>query len=337
MATVPDGFEDSDGGRMQDDLRQQISAVLTERGDLVAADTIAIFPFSGAERVDPDYCTRVGQMLVQLLSFAVRDGGADGLGGLVEDLYRMVLERGLSIRRLFVFFYLTERTAIDELALDEEIGATSEPWPVVAQLVRRASFDVLAAFTVRAQLEPTGAAIIDQLTTLHTRPLLDTVLLKEADRAGRLGHPLSFILFDVDHLSEINQEHGYGVGDKLLERLGILIRAFFRQHDWVARYSEDSFAVLLTGADADHAKGLAERVRSTVEGRLEFTDHRTDLPVRITLSGAVLNYRPKPGDLIDPERVLTEAEAALDRAKRFGRNRIEHVDAATSGARPAST
>ena len=174
---------------------------------------------------------------------------------------------------------------------DDTIGATSEPWPLVAQLVRRASFDLLAAYTERAQLEPSDAAIIDKLTTLYTRPLFDAVLAKELERAGRFGYPISLILFDVDRLSAINQEHGYGVGDKILERLGILIRQYFRQHDWVARYSEDSIAVLLSRTDAEHASSLAERVRATVEERLGFTDHRSDRAVPVTLSAAVINVR----------------------------------------------
>ena len=172
--------------------------------------------------------------------------------------------------------YLTERTVLDELALDEALGATSEPWPLVAQMVRRASFDLLAAYTERAQLEPSETAIVDRLTTLYTKPVFDAVLAKEVERAGRFGYPVSLILFDVDRLSEINEKHGYGVGDKILERLGILVRQYFRQHDWVARHAEDSIAVLLTRTDADQASRLAERVRATVEERLGFTDYRTD-------------------------------------------------------------
>ena len=230
------------------------------------------------------------------------------------------------MERLFTFAYLTERTALDELALDDTLGATSEPWPLVAQLVRRASFDLLAAYTERAQLEPSEAAVIDKLTTLHTRPLFDAVLAKEVERAGRFGYAISLILFDVDHLSAINQEHGYGVGDKILERLGILIRQYFRQHDWVARHSEDSIAVLLTRTDAEHASSLAERVRATVEERLGFTDHRSDRPVPVTLSAAVINVQVAVGDVIDPERLLADAEAAVERAKQQGRNRVERVD-----------
>jgi diguanylate cyclase (GGDEF)-like protein len=319
-------YADEANAHIQDDLRQQTSAVLLDRVDVVTADTVAIFPYSGAETLDTAYCHRVGLLLTHLLAIAVRDGRLDARGGLVADLHRVVLERSLSMERLFTFAYLTERTALDELALNDSFGATSEPWPLVAQLVRRASFDLLAAYTERAQLEPSETAIIDKLTTLHTRPLFDAVLAKELERAGRFGYSISLILFDVDRLSAINQEHGYGVGDKVLERLGILIRQYFRGHDWVARHSEDSIAVLLSRTDAGDSSSLAERVRATVAERLGFTDHRSDRPVPVTLSAAVINVRVAVGDMIDPERLLADAEAAVERAKQQGRNRVERVD-----------
>lgn len=319
-------FGDEDGGRMQDDLREQISALMLERASLLVGDTVAIFPFSGTEMLEPAYCNRIGQLLVQLLAAAVREGKADPRSGFVADLHHHMLERRLSVERLFTLTYLMERTVLDELALSETIGATTEPWPLVAQLIRRASFDMLGAYAERAQLEPTEAAITDKLTTLHTRPMLDAVLAKEVERAGRHGFPISLILFDVDQLSALNKQHGYGVGDRILERLGILIRTYFRQHDWVARHSEDSIAVLLTNTDGEHANELAERVRATVEERLGFKDHRTETSVVVTVTAAVLNVQASVGDIIDPERLLAEVEAAVDRGKRAGRNRVEQVE-----------
>jgi GGDEF domain-containing protein len=157
----------------------------------------------------------------------VREGRVDARDGFVADLHRLALERSLPVERLFTFVYLLERTVLDELALSEKIGATTEPWPLAAQLVRRASFDLLAGYTARAQLDPSDAAITDRLTTLYTRPMFDAVLAKELERAGRFGYPVSLILFDVDRLSAINKQHGYGVGDRVLERLGILVRQYF--------------------------------------------------------------------------------------------------------------
>lgn len=321
---------------MQEDLRQQVFAVLLDSNDVITADTAGIFPLGGAEGLDAVYSRRIAHLLVELLAFAVRDGSVDSRGGFVADLHRVVLERAVSTERLFTFCYQLERTALDDLALDDTIGATTEAWPLVAQIVRRASFDVLGAYAQRAQLEPSEAAIIDRLTTLHTRKLLETVLAKETERASRLGNPLSLILFDVDQLSSINQKHGYGVGDRILERLGILIRGYFRQNDWIARHDEDSIAVLLTSTDAAHASDLAESVRATVEERLEFVDYRTDQPVRVTLSAAVINVQVSVGDVIDPDRLMADAEAAVERAKRRGRNRVERVDG-YSGTRPTAS
>ena len=336
MTDTARGFAEDDG-RKRDDLRQQIAGVLLDRSGPITADMVAIFPFSGSEALGPEYCRRIGSLLVQLLAFAVRDGRVDARGGSVAELHHVVLERSISVERLFTFAYLTERTSLDELAVDETIGTTSEAWPLVAQLVRRASFDVLAGYAERVQLEPGGAATTDRLTTLHTPAVLDLVLAKELDRAGRFGALVSLVVFDVDNLSQINKTYGYGVGDRVLERLGILIRGFFRQHDWVARYTEDSMAVLLTGPDAAHANDLAEGVRKTVEERLEFVDHRTDRAVRVTLSAAVINLKINAGDVIDPVRLLADAESALDQAKRRGRNLVEIVNGYSGFRAPGAT
>jgi len=314
------------GEHLQEDLRQQLVAVLLDRSDEIAADTAASFPSAAEEPWDTRQRRRLGRLLVQLLGFAVRDGRVDARGSFVADFHQLVRQHAVSADRLFAFAYLIERTALDDLATDETIGATTEAWPLAAQLVRRASFDVLAAYHERVQLEPVESTMIDRLTTLHTGSLFRTVLAKEADRAGRFGLPLSVILFDVDNLSTINGEHGYGVGDRILERLGILIRGFFRQHDWIARYSEDSIVVLLANNDAAFASDLAESVRATVAERLESVDHRSDQKVRVTLSAAVVNVRVSAGAVIDPERLMADAEAALERAKRLGRNRIERID-----------
>ncbi|OLC82187.1 MAG: hypothetical protein AUH72_07585 [Acidobacteria bacterium 13_1_40CM_4_65_8] len=319
-------FAAEDGAHMQDDLRQQISSLILDRAALLTWDTVAVFPFTGTEMLEPEYCNRVGYLLVQLMAMAVREGRVDSRSGFIADLNRVALERTLSAERLFSFVYLLERTIMDELALSDTIGATSEPWPVVAQIVRRASFDLVAAYTERLQQEPAEAAIIDRLTTLYTRVMLEAVLAKEVERAGRFGYPMSLILFDVDHLSTINKQHGYGVGDRILERLGILIRKYFRQHDWVARHSEDAIVVLLPLTDADNASELAERVRATVEERLGFTDHRNDQAVQVTVSAAVVNIEVAVGDVIDPARLMADAEAAVERAKQLGRNRVERLD-----------
>ncbi len=299
----------------QHDLGQQISAVLAERASSIVADAVQIFPFGSVQTLDRQDCVHIGMLLLHLLTRSVRDGRLDADSDLLAALHRLLQERSLQLERLFAFAYLVERAALDELALHQAIGVTTEPWPLAVQLVRRASFDMLAACAERARLDAVGASIIDPLTTLHTRPLFDAVLSAELDRASRFGYSVSLILFDVDHLSALNEEHGVGVGDKLLRRLGVLIRGFFRQQDWVARYGGDRFAVLLTGTDSRHAAELAERVRTTVQDRLEFTDYRSGRPVPIAVTAAVVSRKVAAGDSVDPERLVADAEVALRRQR----------------------
>lgn len=307
------------------DVRQRVSTRLWRRHELIAADAVSTLPFAQPTTLSAEYCGRIAQMVVRILASAVRDGVVDARGGAVAQLRIGVLERGLPTGQLFDLVCLCERAALDDLSAADEIATAGDPWTAVMQLVHRASFHLLAAFVERTQIDIGTAPFTDTLTTLHTWPIFEAVLIKECERAGRFGLPLALILFDVDRLTTINESHGYGVGDRILERLGILIRKYFRQHDWVARHSDDSIAVLLTNADADHAGQLAERVRSTVEERLGFADHRSDELVPVTVTAAVITVPGIGGGVVDPERLLVEAETTMKRAKEQGRNRVENA------------
>ena len=300
----------------------EIVRVLQERGDAIVSDSVAIFPYSGPQPLETDYCERLGRHLIQLMRASL-EGRLAAESENLADLQRLVADRSLPMQRLFDFAYLMERTMLDEIALDGVIGATSEPWPVVAQAVRKASFDLLAAHFERAQHDNAAPTITDKLTTLYSRAMMDVVLSTEVQRAERFSFPMALMVFDVDRLSDINSKHGYGVGDRVLERLGILIRKFFRQDDWVFRHGEDSIAVLLCQISADDAFFLASRVVAMVEQRLGFKGHNTDDRVRVTVSAATVTGQGSLGEPFDAERLLLEADVALKRAKSLGRNRVE--------------
>ncbi|HEY7450581.1 MAG TPA: GGDEF domain-containing protein [Vicinamibacterales bacterium] len=308
------------------DLREDVARILVDRLDVIISDAIVLFPFSAPQPLEADYCSRLGNVLVQLLATAVREGRVDSRLGLVVNLQRLVGERALPVERLFNFVYLTERSALDELALAEQIGSTSESWPLASQLIRRGSFDVLAAFTDRIQQEPSASAVRDRLTTLYTRAMMDAVLGTVLQRAERSRSPVALLVFDVDMLSEINESYGYGVGDRVLERMGIQMRKYFRQEDWVFRHAEDSIAVLMAETNADDAAALARHVLGMVEERLGFRDHRTESRVQVSVSAAVVAAQHLEGALVDPERMIFEAEAALARAKQAGRGSIERIE-----------
>jgi diguanylate cyclase (GGDEF)-like protein/excisionase family DNA binding protein len=316
-------------GEAAADARTEITRVMSERGDAIVSDSVAVFPYSGSQPLDTDYCERLGRRLLELFAASI-DGRVANEPDSISDLQRLVIDRSLPLHRLLNFVYLMERSILDELALDGEIGAMSVRWLVVSQAIRKASFELIGAYFERAHHEPASPTITDKLTTLYSRAMMDVVLSTEVQRAERFSFPIALVVFDVDRLSEINRQHGYGVGDRVLERLGILIRKFFRQNDWVFRHGEDSIAVLLCQVGADDAFFLASRVVAMVEQRLGFKDHNTDQRVCVTVSAAAVTGQGSLGEPFDAERLLVEADAAIKRAKSLGRNRVERAAIATT-------
>jgi diguanylate cyclase (GGDEF)-like protein len=308
-------------------LRWRLAEWIVDRADVITTDTVAVFPLSSPNRLESSYCAKLSSVFVRLLADAVRaNGSIDPRSPDVAEFIRLASERSLPPDQIFTLAYLVLSTVLDELAPDPGLGASTDLWPQIAQSIRRAVFDVLSAWGTRAIDSPSALAITDQLTTLHTRPMLDVALVKESHRAERFEHWLSMILIDVDNLSDINRMHGYGVGDRVLERMGILLRTYFRQVDWVARYGADEVAVLLPDTSPADALVLADRTRMMVHDRLTLRDYRSEQRASVTVSVSVVSARALEGEPIDSERFVAEAEAALERAKASGRDRVESVE-----------
>jgi diguanylate cyclase (GGDEF)-like protein len=306
------------------DLREAIARALTEKATTVTVAASAAFLAGWPNSPAAERSAGLGNALMQLLVAAVRDGQSDPQGESTADVRWIALDWSLSTAQLFAYAALIEGLAIDALAATDTLGSAHAQWTLITRTLRRASFDVLAAYTDCVAAESTYGRITHRLTTLYTRPIFEAALGKEVERAKRFGQDLSLILFDVDRLGVINDMHGYGVGDRVLERLGALIGQYFRQHDWAALHSEDSFAVLLPRTTAADADALAERVRTTVMERLAFTD-ATDRIAPVTVSAAVVHVRVEPGENVDPERLMAAADVALKLAKDRGRNRVEQA------------
>jgi diguanylate cyclase (GGDEF)-like protein len=313
-----------DGEQVLDvgELRSHLARALQDRADTVIRDAIAVCLFAGIERVPAGDRAGLVGLAFRLLTEAVRSGELDPRGPVVAELGQFLTSRGIGARAAFHVVYLTERAAIDELSGDDLFGAGSQPWAATSQLIHRAAFDLCGALTEYLGRELAPAALVDPLTTLHTRSVFIAALEKEIHRGERLGHPFALILFDVDRLGEINATHGYGAGDRILERVGIIIRNYFRETDWVARTSGDGFAVILPEIQRVNAERLADRVRNMVRSRLQIHDHRTNQEIPVTVSAGVV-IAESVDKSVRAEQMMIEAKEAVDRAKTVGRNRVE--------------
>ncbi len=213
-----------------------------------------------------------------------------------------------------------ERVLLDELAPDPDLGATSTLWPFVAQRVRHGTLSLLARFTSALNASP--ELLYDQTTTLLTRQLLDIVLTQEVPRAERHGRPLVLLLISIDRLNALEEQLGTGTSERVLERVGILTRRYFRVHDWLCRFDGNSVCALLPDTEPDIAEVLAERFRVSVRDRLVLEDHRDGSRVPVTLTIAVIGARVMPAGVL-PDEVLKLAMQAVNRGLMDGGDRTE--------------
>jgi diguanylate cyclase (GGDEF)-like protein len=301
------------------ELCTQVARILQGHAGDIVADALGVYPFVGIEHVSAEDRARLGELSLQLLITAVRDGELDAGYPAVADLGRLAAQHEVSVRLLFTVLYLMERSALDQLAQDESFGVESEPWPTLTQIVHRASLDVCAAASEHVSRD--GHSIIDPLTTLHTKAVFVAALEKEIQRAERFGYPFAVIVVDVDDLDEINDKHGRGAGDRVIERIGIVVRNYFRETDWVGRLGEDMFGVLMPDIQGFNAERLAERIRVTVQERMKLHDHRSDEAYAVTVSVGVLVV-PSAERAMKADHLLEQAVAAVGRAREAGGNRV---------------
>lgn len=124
--------------------------------------------------------------------------------------------------------------------------------------------------------------MIDALTGIQNRRSLECHLKEEVDRHKRYIHPLSVILFDLDHFKTINDTYGHQCGDFILQSVAKLIGASIRSEDILARYGGEEFCCVLPETPIEAARMIAERFRSKVAGQIfEFGSERISVTISL--------------------------------------------------------
>ena len=164
------------------------------------------------------------------------------------------------------------------------------------------------------------SAVRDPLTGLLNRRYFDEAVETAFASAGRSGQPLSLIVLDLDHFSEVNNEHGHAVGDAVLRRIAKAMTGAVRTGDIVARYGGEEFVIIAPGASQDDAVRLAERIRMAVAREARHAIEGLIVP--LTISAGVAS---RLGDEADGRALFRAADSALLAAKRSGRDRVVTV------------
>ncbi|MFH2057658.1 MAG: sensor domain-containing diguanylate cyclase [Pseudomonadota bacterium] len=153
-------------------------------------------------------------------------------------------------------------------------------------------------------------SLTDALTELYNRRYFNDTLKVESQRSDRYGSDLSLILIDVDYFKRYNDTFGHIEGDKILSKIGNIIKQCIRQIDSGYRYGGEEFAVILPQSDVDCAISVAERIRKCVES------DTANLNNGVTISAGVSQYRNKQNII----EFISNSDSSLYKAKASGRN-----------------
>ncbi len=164
-----------------------------------------------------------------------------------------------------------------------------------------------------------ATALVDPLTELSRRHVLDEALRRESARIRRTGGALSLVMIDLDHFKGVNDAHGHAVGDEVLARVGRLLRSCARNIDTTARFGGEEFAVLLCDSGIEGARAFSERFRRHLR------ELRVPVPggtLTVTASIGIASAAETP----DADLLFEAADRALYSAKAAGRDRYEAVE-----------
>jgi diguanylate cyclase (GGDEF)-like protein/putative nucleotidyltransferase with HDIG domain len=126
-------------------------------------------------------------------------------------------------------------------------------------------------------------------------------------KALRRSLPVTVIMIDIDNFRNINEAHGYDLGDRILQDLANEVRLTVRDDDLVGRYGGDEIAVALVESTAREAHGAASRLCAAI-ANLSYDVSGISLSVGLTIGVADC----PAGYSIDNRRLLEQAQAAAN-------------------------
>ena len=160
----------------------------------------------------------------------------------------------------------------------------------------------------------------DDLTGIYNHRFFIQQLTMELERQKRYPAPLSLLMIDIDYFKHYNDTNGHLAGDEVLRATSMLIQQGVRHTDIVARYGGEEFSAILMNAGQDYAREIAERVRKNVaEARLH--NEAAQPNGNLTVSVGLATFSPPSISTLTD--LIREADKALYRAKKAGRNRVE--------------
>ncbi|MDR6935788.1 GGDEF domain-containing protein [Luteibacter sp. 3190] len=156
----------------------------------------------------------------------------------------------------------------------------------------------------------------DGLTGVYNRQHFMSEAARLLPALQRRRAPACLVFIDLDHFKQINDTHGHAIGDAVLRRAAALCRGQLGPHDLFGRLGGEEFAVLFVDRGRDDGVAAAEAMRACMEASPVIEDGHI---VTYACSAGLAATDSSGYDLQD---LCRDADKALYRAKRAGRNRV---------------
>lgn len=154
----------------------------------------------------------------------------------------------------------------------------------------------------------------DTLTGLLSRE----AFLNEVKDNEKIRGINAFLLIDADFFKRINDTHGHLVGDEALITMTNALQQGVRSSDFIGRIGGEEFGVHLKNVDKARALEIAERLRLNVK-ETNTTFGYADIDLSVSIGAVVYEETIALPDL------MKQADELLYKAKKNGRNRVEHI------------
>ncbi|WP_414901783.1 diguanylate cyclase domain-containing protein [Sphingomonas flavalba] len=176
-------------------------------------------------------------------------------------------------------------------------------------------------------VEAQRVAESDPLTGLANRRAFESQLARAVHAARGNGAPLALAFCDIDNFKKINDTHGHEVGDRVLKYVARLLSDISNDACHVSRHGGEEFVILFEGKTADQAFEVVDDARRTLAARRLGLKDSGDPIGQVTFSAGVAELHNDENG----RTMLRNADTALYRAKRHGRNQVLMAEGSGSG------
>ncbi len=169
----------------------------------------------------------------------------------------------------------------------------------------------------RSQLE--SQAVFDSLTGFMNRAAFLRQSAGELERVRRASAPLSLISLEVDNFKSLTDVYGNEVAEDVLGVVSQTIREKSRPYDYISRWSENEFIILVSGVIGVDAEKIAERIIAGV--RSTHIEVQNETPLNLKMSAGIASVaRISASTEVEP--LIEQSRRAMARAKEAGGNQV---------------